>query len=64
MKRTENECVGCGLSCLGDACPNHRVTRLYCDKCGEETTLYRFDDEELCIDCIKDLLDEVTLDDQ
>ena len=60
MKRTECECVDCGFSCLGHACPNYRVTRFYCDKCGEEKTLYYFDDKELCIDCIETLLDEVT----
>ena len=63
MKKTENECVGCGLPCMGNSCPNRNVTRLYCDKCGEEATLYYFDDKELCIDCIEKELEKVEIDD-
>lgn len=59
MHKTENECVSCGLPCMGDCCPYRNVTRYYCDKCGEETTLYHFDGEELCLDCIKDRLERV-----
>lgn len=62
MKRIENECVGCksmGLPCIGYGCPNRRVTRYYCDKCGEEADLYYFDGEELCIDCIEERLEKV-----
>ena len=59
MHITENECVGCGLPCWGSACPHSNVTRYYCDKCGEETELYHFDDEELCLDCIVDRLERV-----
>lgn len=64
MKRTENECVGCkdlGLPCLGFGCPHRAVTRLYCDKCDEETTLYYYDGKELCIDCIEERLEKVEL---
>lgn len=62
MKETTNECVGCtsmGLPCMGSACPNRNVTRYYCDECGEEAQLYIFDDEELCLDCIIERLEEV-----
>lgn len=59
MKRKENECVMCGLPCMGDSCPNRNVIRFYCDDCGEETTLYHYDGEELCIDCIKNRLEKV-----
>lgn len=59
MKKTENECVSCGLPCLGANCVFQNVTRYYCDECGEETTLYKFDGEELCIDCIKNRLETV-----
>ena len=52
MRVTENECVDCGRPCLGNACPNRNVTRFYCDRCGNETKLYHYDGEELCIDCI------------
>lgn len=52
MKRTESECVDCGFPCMGNACPNYRVTRFYCDKCGQEETLYHTEDGDLCVDCI------------
>ena len=62
MKQIENECVGCrgiGLPCMGNSCPNMNVTRFYCDRCGEEEQLYNYDGEELCINCIEDLLEKV-----
>ena len=59
MKRLENECVDCGLPCLGNSCPNRNVPRFYCDECGDEAQLYDFDGEELCIDCIEKRLDKV-----
>ena len=34
-----NECVGCtglGLPCIGGGCPNRKVERYYCDRCGAE----------------------------
>ena len=60
----EDECVGCSTifgNCLGYACPNKRVPRLYCDRCGKEEDLYEFDGEQLCIECIKEMLDKVVL---
>ena len=54
MQRTESECVNCGFPCLGNACPNYSVTRYYCDKCGDETTLHKYDGRELCKDCLAD----------
>ena len=59
MKKYENECVDCGLHCLGDACPHQNVLRLYCDKCKEEKPLYHYDGGEYCIDCIEDMLESV-----
>lgn len=59
MQRIENDCVGCDLPCLGDACRYRNVTHYYCDKCGEEAQLYDFDCQELCIDCIEKMLDKV-----
>ena len=59
MLEYENECVSCGLPCLGSSCPNRNVPHFYCDKCGEETELYHFDGEELCIDCITEMLEKV-----
>ena len=51
MKKIENECVGCGLPCLS-SCKYRRVVRFYCDECGEEETLYHYDDSELCQECL------------
>ncbi len=51
--RLENECVDCGLTCLGPLCPHKSVKHFYCDECGEEDELFEFDGEDLCIDCIK-----------
>lgn len=51
-RKTQNECVSCGLPCLGNSCPNRHVTRYYCDDCGEEEDeLYDFDGYELCERC-------------
>ena len=52
MKKIESDCVGCGLPCLGKSCPYREVTHYYCDKCGEEETLYYYDGAELCIECL------------
>lgn len=55
MKRILNECCGCAVPaypCLGDSCPNRRVPHYYCDRCEAEETLYKFEDEELCADCL------------
>lgn len=59
MVKYENECVCCDLPCMGTSCPNRNVPHYYCDDCGEEDTLYEFDGEELCINCIKNRLTEV-----
>ena len=59
MKIFENECVDCGLPCMGDTCPYKSVPHYYCDNCDEETTLYYYDGEELCINCIKEKLIKV-----
>ena len=54
MKSIENECVGCPpeMGCMGSACPYQNVTRYYCDRCGEEDTLYEYYNEELCQECL------------
>ena len=51
MRIIENECVDCGLPCI-DTCPYKNVTRYYCDKCGEESTLYHYDNYEICEQCL------------
>lgn len=52
MIKCENECVSCGLPCLGDICPYRNVVRYYCDRCGSEEKLYHYDNEELCEECL------------
>lgn len=60
MKSIENECVNCGLPCLGYRCPNRNVVRYYCDDCKQEVQqLYRYNGVELCLDCIIDTLEKV-----
>lgn len=57
MERIENDCVSCGLPCLGSSCPHQNVPHYYCDKCGEELSydeIYEYEDLELCEDCLKD----------
>lgn len=62
MVRIENECVGCPphMGCLGKSCPNRNVIRFYCDECKSETDIYRFEEQELCLDCIEKRLEKVT----
>lgn len=52
----ESECVDCGLPCIFESCKYYQVKRYYCDKCKNETSLYEFEGEQLCIGCIKKLL--------
>ena len=62
MVQYEDRCVGCssmGLPCYGNSCPNKNVPVHYCDECGDETQLYEFDGQELCIDCIRRMLHKV-----
>lgn len=61
--RYENECCDCetdNYPCRGIMCPLRSVPHFYCDHCGDEVeTLYHFDDQELCIDCIEKRLEIV-----
>lgn len=59
MKKIVNECVDCGLPCLGAYCPNRNIERHYCDECEEETDLYEYEGQELCINCIIGQLEKV-----
>lgn len=60
--RNEDDCVGCGLPCLGNACPYKNAPHLYCDKCGEEyEVLYKYDCEELCKDCLLEEFPKVVI---
>ena len=53
MRIHTNECVSCNLPCIYNSCPYYNVERFYCDKCKNEDTLYEYDGQELCIECIK-----------
>ena len=61
MVEYEDRCVGCPpeIGCLGEGCPNRNVPVYYCDECGAKTQLYEYDGQELCIKCIKELLEKV-----
>ena len=61
MKVIENDCVGCPpeLGCLGPSCRYQNMECYYCDDCEDQAPLYKFDGEELCIDCIAKRLDRV-----
>lgn len=54
-KEIINECVDCGLPCLGDSCPKMNVVQFRCDDCGDladPDELYMFEDEMLCAECL------------
>lgn len=59
MKIKVNGCVDCGLQCLQYCEKRDDTYEWRCDECGEEDTLYYFDDKELCLDCIKQRLEIV-----
>jgi hypothetical protein len=52
----ENECVCCDY-CIN--CGRDKVPYRVCDECKEYEKLYKFDDKELCIECIKERLEKV-----
>lgn len=57
MIKIVDDCVDCGLPCIGSACPYKNMLEYYCDNCGVSDTLYYFDGEELCLECILKSLD-------
>ena len=58
MIRYENDCVDCGFPCQS-TCKYKEVPHYYCDHCGDEDDLFYYDDEQLCIVCIKYRLEKV-----
>jgi len=53
-----DDCVGCGLPCIGDACQYKNLTLYTCDQCGEEVgpdDLYNYGPMEVCMDCLLEL---------
>ena len=65
MVKYTNECCGCDADlypCNPAQCGLTDVPNYICDCCGDDVGynhLYHFDDEELCIGCIKDRLVKV-----
>lgn len=48
-----NECVDCGLHCLGPACPHRNVIHKYCDICGDEVDkLWKYEGSVYCPECL------------
>lgn len=59
MKIKVDNCVDCGKPCIL-FCPLRDDSYEYvCDECGNETQLYEYEDRELCIDCIEQLLTKI-----
>lgn len=54
----EKRCCNCEY-CIGKECPNMNVPIHYCDDCGTQKQCYKFDGQELCIDCIAKRLEKV-----
>lgn len=60
MRYYSNDCVGCGLPCIYEACPYYRVEHFKCDDCKEEDIrLYKYDGDELCEECLLKQFDVV-----
>ena len=64
MIRYEDDCVGCGLPCIGSSCPHSSKTPHYfCDDCGSEVSgdelyIHPTSDEQLCSTCMLAKLDK------
>jgi hypothetical protein len=52
-----NECVDCGLPCMGKACPHQNVIHKECDICGDEhDRVFKYENTIYCKDCLIDSL--------
>ena len=66
MKRYENDCCGCateGYPCIH--CGLEHNPHYYCDKCGDDVgdeELYKYEDMEICKDCLLDIIPKVSRD--
>lgn len=53
MIRVENQCVSCGLPCMGETCKYRNIPEIICDKCGDECyEAYEVNGEQLCESCL------------
>ena len=67
MIEYRNNWVGCPpeTGCLGNDCPNVNVKYCVCDMCHDDVeTLYVLDCEELCLDCLCEVLPKIEVDDE
>lgn len=59
MKIKVNDCCDCGLPCPS-YCSLRDDSYIYvCDACDDETQLYEYDGQELCLSCIEELLEKI-----
>lgn len=67
MRKVENQCVDCGLPCIGDSCPHANAVVYYCDNCGEYAD-YEIDGEDLCKECaerrLRDIFEDMPVSEQ
>lgn len=61
MIKYENDCCNCSTPLYPCDGSHKRVPHFYCDECGQETDIYYFDGDELCIDCVEARLEVVTV---
>lgn len=59
MKIKVNNCCDCGKPCMLFCPIRDDSYEWICDSCEEETQLYRYEGQELCLECIKELLEKV-----
>lgn len=57
MLKLENNCVNCGLHCLGKDCKNVDVPTHYCDYCNKQVLAeYKIEEDDFCKKCANDYL--------
>jgi len=61
MRYEENQCVGCDLPCIGDACSYRHVVCVDCDFCGVPADC-TIEDNDLCTECAKKYLIDICSD--
>lgn len=66
MRVKRNDCVGCSSQfgyCRGEVCPYYGEYKvLECDDCGvQEEYLYKYEDKELCENCLLEYFEKVEL---